>query len=86
MKKLSSTNFGCGKRAKIKNLCIIPGVGIVNKNTHKVRVYLSGERVLKDEFSSLPVFFITGQYSDSCYFKTNGGFDIALDKGVTRFF
>ena len=86
MSKLSSTNFGCGKRAKRSNLCIVGGVGIVNKNTGKVRAYIDGSRTLKEEFSSLPVFFITGQFLNSCYFSTNGGFDIALQKGVTRFF
>lgn len=86
MGKLSSTNFGCGKRAKRANLCIVAGVGIVNKNTHKVRAYIDGSRTLKDEFSSLPVFYIVRQLGNSCYFKTDGGFDIPLDKGVTRFF
>ena len=86
MKKLSSTNFGCGKRAKRKNMCIVAGVGIVNKNTCNVRAYVDGSRTLKEEFSSFPVFYIVRQLGNSCYFETDGGFDIALQKGVTRFF
>ena len=39
MKRLCKTNFGCGKRAKLSNLRNVRGVGVVNKNTWKVRCF-----------------------------------------------
>ena len=39
MSTLCKTNFSCGKRAKLKNLRNIKGVGVVNVNTWKIRCF-----------------------------------------------